>query len=111
MGASLCGCWAGRFRHLVVWLLQGPSILHSCADSGKDVVECGRGGGVWCRIAPGEVVSQRVLRVLRYGDDGGGVFLRRPPLWDLVRGMQGDSVVMFPAVVEAAASRKAFRVP
>ena len=98
VGAFLCGWWGRRLEHLVVRLLWRPRFLQSCADSGEDVLKGGRGGGVWCQIAPGEVVTRRVLGILLYGDAGGGVVLRSPPLWVVVQGMQGDGMVMLPAV-------------
>ena len=51
-----------------------------------------------CSIAPGEMVSCSFLRVLLYGDGGGGVFFRRPSLRIVVEGVEGDVVVVFPAV-------------
>ena len=52
-----------------------------------------------CWIAPGEMVTCRVLEVLLYGDGDGGVIFRRPSLRIVVEGLEGDGVVMFPAVV------------
>ena len=51
-----------------------------------------------CRIAPGEMVTCRVLRVLLYGDGGGGVIFRSPSLRIVVEVVDGDGVMMFPAV-------------
>ena len=51
-----------------------------------------------CRIVPGEMVTCRVLRVLLYGNGGGGGVFRRPSLRIVVEGVEGDSVVTFPAV-------------
>ena len=61
-------------------------------------MEGGRGGGLWCQIASGEVVTCWFLGILLYGDGGGGVVLRRPSLWIVVQGVEGDGVVTFPAV-------------
>ena len=51
-----------------------------------------------CRIAPGDVVLLWVLRVLLYGDAGGGVVLRSPSVWIVVEGMEVDGVAVFPGV-------------
>ena len=98
VGAFLCGWWGRRLGHLVVWSLRGLCFLQSCADSGKNVVEGGRSGGLWCWIPAGEVVTRWVLGVLLYGDGGCGVVLRRPPLGVLLQGVEADGVVMFRAV-------------
>ena len=74
-GAFPCGCWGQRLGHLVVWSMRGLRFFQSCADDGEDVVEGGQGGGVWCPIAPGEVVTRRAAWSLLYGDDGGGVVI------------------------------------
>ena len=50
------------------------------------------------RIVPGEMVPCWVLGVLLYGDDGGGVVCRRPSVRIVVEGVEGDGVVVFPAV-------------
>ena len=39
-----------------------------------------------------------VLRVLLYGDGGGGVVFSRPSVRIVVKGVEGDSVVVYPAV-------------
>ena len=54
----------GCLGHLVVWSLRGLRFLESCADSCEDDVEGGRVGGVWCRTAPGEVVTRQALGAL-----------------------------------------------
>ena len=51
-----------------------------------------------CRIAPGEMVSCWVLRVVLYGGGGGGVVFRGPSLRIVVEGVKGDGLVVFPAV-------------
>ena len=43
------------------------------------------------------MVTCQALRILLYGDGGGGVVLRRPSLWIVVQGVEGDGVVMFAA--------------
>ena len=71
-GLFLCGWWGWCLGHLVVRLLWGFGFLQFCAG-GEDVWEGGGGGGVGCRIVPGDVV---LLGVLLYGDGGGGVVFR-----------------------------------
>ena len=51
-----------------------------------------------CRIAPGEMVSCWVLRVLLYGDGGGGVVFRRQSVRIVVEGLEGEGVVAYPVV-------------
>ena len=51
-----------------------------------------------CWIAPGELVPCWVLGVLPYGDSGGGVVFRRPSLRIVVERVEGDGVLVFPAV-------------
>ena len=58
----------------------------------------GEAGGVGCRIVPGDMVPSWVPRVLLYGDGGGGVVFRRPSVQIVVEGVEGDGVVVFPAV-------------
>ena len=84
--------------HLVVWLLWGFWFLEFCADGGEDVLEGGEGGGVVCRIVPGDMVPRCVPRVLLYGDAVGGVVFRRPSMQILGEGVEGDGVAVFPAV-------------
>ena len=84
--------------HLVVWSLRGLRFFQSCADGGADVMEGGRGWGVCCRIAPGEVVTRRILWGLLYHDGDADVVLRPPSFWTVVQGAEGDRVVMLSAV-------------
>ena len=51
-----------------------------------------------CRIDPGEMVPCWVLGVLLYGDGGGGVVCGRPSVQTVVEGLEGDGVVVLPAV-------------
>ena len=51
-----------------------------------------------CLIAPGKMVTSRVRGVLLYGAGVGGVICRCPWLQIVVGGVEGDGVVMFPAV-------------
>ena len=94
LGALLCGCWGRCLGHLVVWLLWGFRFLQFCSDGGEDVLEGGGGGGLRCRFVPGEMVPCWVLRVLLYGDGGGGVVFRRPSVLIVVKGVEGDAVVV-----------------
>ena len=98
VGAFLCGWWGQCLGHLVVRLLWGFRFLQFCANGGEDVLEGGGGGGVQCRIVPGDVVPRWVPGVLLYGDGGGGVVFRRPSVRIVVEGVEGDGVAVFPAV-------------
>ena len=51
-----------------------------------------------CRIVAGEIVPCLGLRVLLYGDGGGGVVSRRPSVRIVVEGVECVGVVVFPAV-------------
>ena len=51
-----------------------------------------------CRIAPGEMVPCWILRVLLYGDGSCGVVFRRSSVRIVVEGVEGDGVVVLPAV-------------
>ena len=51
-----------------------------------------------CWIAPGEMVPWLVLEVLLYGDGGAGVVFRRPSVRIVVEGVEGDGVLVLPAV-------------
>ena len=53
---------------------------------------------MWQRVVPGEVVIQRVFRVLLYGDGVGGIFLGCQPVGVVTEEVEGDGLVMFPAV-------------
>ena len=55
-GAFLRGWWGWCLGHLFVWLLLGFRLLQFCADGGEDISEGGGGGGLGCRIVPGDVV-------------------------------------------------------
>ena len=58
----------------------------------------GEAGSVWCRIVPGEMVPCWDLRVLLYGDGGGGVVFRPSSVPIVVEGGEGDGVVVLTAV-------------
>ena len=51
-----------------------------------------------CRIFPGDVVFLRVLGAFLYGDGCGGVVFRCPSVWNVVEGVEGYGVAVFPAV-------------
>ena len=85
-GAFLCGWWGRCLGHLVVRLLWGFRFLQFCADGGENVWEGGLGGGVGCRIVPGDVLLLWVLGVLLYDDVGGGVVFRCPWVRIVVEG-------------------------
>ena len=51
-----------------------------------------------CWIAPGELVTYWVPGLLLYGDGGGGVVFWRPWLRIVAEGVEGDGVVVLPAV-------------
>ena len=57
----------------------------------------GEAGGVRCRIVPGEIVPCLVLEVLLYGDGGGGLVFRAS-VRIVIEGVEGDGVVVLPAV-------------
>ena len=98
VGAFLCGWLGWCLGHLVVRLSWGFRFLQFCADGGEDVLEGGGGGGVWCRIVPGNMVPRWVPGVLLNGDGGSGVVFRRPSVQIVVEGAKGDGVAVFPAV-------------
>ena len=54
---------------------------------------------MWCQIVPGNMVPCWVLSVLLYGGGGGGVVFRCPSVRIMIEGVEGDGVVVFPAVV------------
>ena len=78
--------------------MGGFGLLELCTDGGEDIREGGGGGGVGCRIVPGDVVFLRVLGALLYGDGGCGVVFRCPSVRIVVEGVEGDGVAVFPAV-------------
>ena len=98
LGAFMCAWWGRCLGHVVVRLLWGFRFLQFCADGGEDILEGGGGGGVRCGIVPGDMVPRLVPEVLLYGDGGGGVVFRRPLVWIVVEGVEGDGVAVFPAV-------------
>ena len=72
VGALLCGWWCWHLGCCVSRLLLGLCCLQLCADGGEGVMEDGRGGEVWSRIVPGQVITRWVFGVPLYGDGGGG---------------------------------------
>ena len=98
VGAFLCGWWGQCLGHLFVRLFWGFRFLQFCADGGEEVLEGGAGGGLQCRIVPGDMVPRLVPRGLLYGDGGSGVVFRRPSVRILVEGVEGDGVAVFRAV-------------
>ena len=89
---QLVGTVLGASRRLVVRFLQ------FCANGGEDILEGEGGGGVGCRIIPGDMVPRWVPGVLLYGDGGGGVVFRCPSVRIVAEGVEGDGVAVFPAV-------------
>ena len=113
----------GRSSILVMGLARGSLLGHSCAVGGgvawgisssaccgafascssvlmveKKSSRVGEAGGLRCQIVAGEIVPCLVLGVLLYGDGGCGLVFRRASVRIVVEGIEGDGVVVLPAV-------------